>query len=267
MKESLLWRRRRKVATVTLAVAALPVFVGVDAVGAATIAVPCAAGGAGLVAAITAANDETSNPGPDIVELDAGCVYTLTELHNTADGPNGLPVITSPLTISGANSSVVRSAAPGTADFRIVHVSGTELVLSGLTIGNGSGSNPQTGTGGAGVLNSFGTLTVNESFIQNNVSSSHGGGIFSRGTLTLTNTVLAGNRAAGSAANGGGLWTDISATITDSTVRDNTAGGGGGGIVNLGTMTVTHTLIHANDALKGDGGGILNFSLFGAQVS
>ena len=37
------------------------------------------------------------------IVLDAG-TYTLTAVDNTTDGPNGLPSVTSPLTLTGAGA-------------------------------------------------------------------------------------------------------------------------------------------------------------------
>ncbi len=51
----------------------------------------------GLIAAINVAN---AAPDPDIINLADGA-YTLTSIDNTTDGPNGLPVITTPITIHG----------------------------------------------------------------------------------------------------------------------------------------------------------------------
>ena len=51
--------------------------------------VPCSAGEAGLVAAVSAAN-----AGGDSVKLEAGCTYTLSSANNTTGGGNALPVIT-----------------------------------------------------------------------------------------------------------------------------------------------------------------------------
>src|SRR5690348_6262497 len=81
--------------------------------------VPCSGpggGGAGLIAAINAAN----TGGGGTIRLAAGCTYRLTKADNTgALGPNGLPVITSAITIKGAGAAIARRSSQ---PFRILEV-------------------------------------------------------------------------------------------------------------------------------------------------
>ena len=58
---------------------------------------------------------------------------------------------------------------------------------------------------------------------------------------------------------GGGINNLGTLTVTNSIVSGNTAGGGGG-IINLGTLTLTNSRVSGNTASDGDGGGIYNFS-------
>jgi hypothetical protein len=87
----------------------------------------------GLIAAITTAN---GNGVADVIDL-AGGFYDITASDDTtADGPNGLPVITSDITINGHGATVRRTGAPA---FRIVEVgSGGLLTLSAVTVSGGS---------------------------------------------------------------------------------------------------------------------------------
>jgi hypothetical protein len=83
-----------------------------------------------------------------------------------------------------------------------------------------------------------------------------GGGIYNRGSLSLSNSTVTGN----SAQMGGGIYNDQFGTMTMSgdTVNNNTAtGGNGGGIFNYGTMTVINCTIAANHT-SNLGGGIAN---------
>ena len=66
---------------------------------------------AGLISAISAAN---ATPAADTITLTAGCTYQLTGPHNTVDGANGLPSITSPITIAGNGATIVRATASPT---------------------------------------------------------------------------------------------------------------------------------------------------------
>jgi hypothetical protein len=97
------------------------------------------------------------------------------------------------------------------------------------------------------------TATIEAVTIRDGHSNSAGGGIlnFNDGTLTVTNSTLAGNTALG----GGGIANLGTLTVTNSTVADNTAQNGGG-IANLGTLTVTNSTLAGNTALGG--GGIYN---------
>src|SRR5262249_1646339 len=75
---------------------------------------------AGLISAINAAN---ANPLPEgtIIVLSPGCTYQLTGPHNTDEGANGLPSITSPITIDGNRATILRTTTSPTPPFRIFH--------------------------------------------------------------------------------------------------------------------------------------------------
>src|SRR5438552_2369718 len=132
-----------------LALAVLPAGMAAAGTG---VSVPCSGpggGAAGLIAAINAANAA----GGGTVNLAAGCTYQLTAADNTSAmlGGNGLPVITSPVTLNGSGTTI----AGNDTTFRILQVSGTgNLTVQGLTITGGSAA-----TMGGGILNLAGTLT------------------------------------------------------------------------------------------------------------
>ena len=83
----------------------------------------------------------------------------------------------------------------------------------------------------------------------------YGGGIYSSGTVTLTNSTVSGNWA----RFGGGLYNGGSCTMTNSTVSGNSAEAldffadesWGGGILNSGTLTLNNTIVALNDAPHG----------------
>ncbi|MEE9293812.1 MAG: hypothetical protein V3W34_02450, partial [Phycisphaerae bacterium] len=116
---------------------------------AATITVTSDSGGTGgpdctLRDAITAANSDTATggctagSGADVIELPDGVTITLTEEDNETDGTNGLPSVTSVLTINGNETTVRRDPAEATPNFRIFHVAaGGDLTLNDLTVSNG----------------------------------------------------------------------------------------------------------------------------------
>lgn len=122
---------------------------------------------------------------------------------------------------------------------------------------------------GGGISHSFqGNLTINNSIITNNTATAIGGDVYGGGIsnwgafLTINNSTITGNTATATNGNayGGGISNNGDSTITDTTIKDNTAIGTnnvyGGGIYNLGTLTVVNCSIENNNA--GDGGGIFN---------
>lgn len=181
---------------------------------------------AGLIAAINAANDEVANPGPDTINLAANGTYTLTAIDNDTDGPNGLPSITSEITINGKGATVGRSEDAGTSDFRIAHVSGSgDLALNALTFKRGRSS----GDIGGGLYNSGGFAALNSCMIVGNGGFGNGGGIYNDGgEITLASTMVINNGAfsGGGVFNAGGDMRAI-----DSTIRNN-GGGFGSGVYN-----------------------------------
>jgi hypothetical protein len=90
---------------------------------------------AGLISAINTAN---ANADPDTLCLAAG-TFTLTAVDNNTDGPNGLPSITSAITLHGLGSGVTITRDPAAPTFRILHFkSSSSLTLANLTLANGS---------------------------------------------------------------------------------------------------------------------------------
>ena len=119
----------------------------------------------------------------------------------------------------------------------------TVLVQSGSSVSN------NTGSWGAGISNWGGTLTVNASTVSGNTATNSGGGLLNKdgGSMVVENgSVISGNSAQweGGISNWGG--SDL--TVTDSVISTNTATVNGGGIGNLGTMTVTGSALLGNTA-------------------
>jgi len=239
--------------------------------------VPCTGAGggaAGLAAAIDAANAS----GGGVISLASGCTYSLTSANNTLPGvgANGLPVITTAITINGDGGATI---AGNNSNFRILAISGQtggSLTLNGITItgGNVSGDGP-AGFGG-GILDLAGTLTLNHSVVTGNTASGAGGGIASGtmgpgpgATLSLNNSEVSSNTVPPSGMGGGGILNLSGAlTIDNSTIDHNTASGGGGIVSGNGTgggagslITINNTVISNNSATGGEetgGGGISN---------
>ena len=264
--------------------------------------VPCGGpkgGAAGLVAAIAAANSS----GGGTVNLAQGCTYTLTAVNNSNPsnpivGANGLPVITTPVTVNGFKTTIARdSSAPA---FRLFEVDGPggALTLQGLTLTGGSspaggallnaegavtlnhsrvtGNTAAMGGGGlaSGVINSdlgpIGTLTLNFSQVDHNTALSGGGGgiLNHAGTATLKFSQVTGNTSGGggggiaSGPGTGGTAGSSTLVLAGSRVSDNTSNGGpmagAGGIANGGVATISFSQVDHNTAPGAPGGGILN---------
>jgi hypothetical protein len=268
----------------------------------ASTGVPCSS--AALITAITAAN--TSGGGT--INLAPGCTYKLATANNTNAmlGDNGLPVISSRITINGFRTTI----AGNNTSFRIFFVSSTgNLTLQGLTITGGNTPGP-----GGGIFNLQGTLTLNHTKVTGNTSAggmmSAGGGLASgtlgtgpSGTATLNFSQVTGNTTSGSA--GGILNHAGTLTLNASQVNGNTAAGGGGGIAsgtggtggpassqlvlnfsqvnrntsnggpmagaggisNGGTATINGSQIAGNTAPGAAGGGILNHGIMTIKLS
>ncbi|WP_145968921.1 hypothetical protein [Streptomyces hyaluromycini] len=195
-----------------------------------------------LIAAIN-----TVNPTGGTVNLFPGCTYTLTGADNDS---NGLPVITSTVTVTGFDDTITRSSA---ALFRIFEVDAPgNLTLNSLTLSNGHASG--AGVGGAVLVNGAGSaLTLNAAKVINNTADFRGGGIFSsNGTLKVKNSCLSNNTA----PRGGGLEADRGSLVFNGgTVTGNTAtstfGGGVASILN--TTTFNATRITNNTGVVGGG--------------
>lgn len=196
---------------------------------------------AGLIAAINTAN---SNGQADIITLGTNCTYTLTNTNNPVEGANGLPDITSDITIAGNGSTIIRaSSAPA---FRLFHVASSGvLTLQNLTLMQGQAD------GGAAIY-SHGTVNITNSTIRNQQGGSYGA-IVSDGPLTIDQSTVAEN----SAANAGALLAAANTTlITRSTFRDNQAVSNDGGAIFVGdgaNITIANSTF-ANNSAVGYGG-------------
>jgi hypothetical protein len=147
------------------------------------------------------------------------------------------------LTISGGNNSrvfVVNASAP--------------VVLSGLTISNGSALDPTMAlydNYGGGILN-LSTLKLSDCIVTGNSAAlntpAYGGGIYNAGTLTLSGCTVSNNYAIAdiAPAYGGGIYNAGTLTLSGCTVTGNFAADGGGGILNAGTLMVSSSTFSSN---------------------
>jgi hypothetical protein len=218
-----------------------------------------------MIAAIHAAN---GNGAENTITLAAG-TYILTAVDNDTDGPNGLPSITSLLTIqgTGAETTVIeRGAAPAS---RILHVAATgTLTLEGVTLRGGSiGKDSEPGIfpgRGGGLFNAGGTVTLLHSILTGNGAwLGSGGGLFNAGgTVTLLHSTLTGNSAESEGFSGGGLSNNGgTVSLLHSTLINNSVGVSGGGAAlesSGGTVTLISSTVANNRMARGGGHALSN---------
>ncbi len=199
---------------------------------------------------------------------------------------------------AGPGSTIIDGHARGT----VISISEAGLLLTGVTIQNGSAS---------GIAVHDGTLAVSDCVVTNNTATGSGGGIdfevsshppkgamqlhidnttisdntaepdpasagggvkIGGGSAMIFNTTISGNSALGGTATstgsgiGGGLDVDAPTTIFNSTISGNQATGQepwGGGINNGGTLVLNNVTIANNSASTGIGKGGGLFTLDG----
>jgi hypothetical protein len=266
------FRTRFGVVAAVVGVVAGTAWAGLVSVGpaaAVSVNVPCSGpgGGApGLIAAINAAN----GGGGGNINLAPGCTYLLTQVDNTVLGSNGLPVITSPITLNGSSTTIERSSeAPA---FRILLVTNIgRLTLNNVIVTGGRSVN----AGGGGITNQgYLTLNNNSRVTGNTDPNGDGGGGIANGpgphngpgVLVLNNSRVDHNNTTPCCGDGGGIATSGTTTVNNSEVDSNGASFGGGGIFNFsggggtgnspGILTLNNSRVHDNTARFG--GGILN---------
>ncbi|MFE2096103.1 hypothetical protein [Streptomyces sp. NPDC059468] len=205
--------------------------------------------------AITQSNTTNEN-----ITLAPFCTYTVA---TSVGASNGLPAVTGSFIVSGYNTTIARSTAAGTPDFRLFAVeSGGDLTLNSVHVR--FGNVPGDEGGGVLVTDAGSTLTVNSGSVRDNTAGS-GGGIRLRSgaSASLNNAVVSGNQASGS---GGGIsHAGASLTVNYSRITGNTAGADGGGLVTTAPAVATLAASQVTGNTAASGGGIFEGS--GSQVT
>jgi len=220
---------------------------------------------------IAAINNANAHPAHSTLELDPGCTYTLTAVDNTAifefngstfdHGENGLPQITTQITINGNNATIIRES--GASHFRIFFIKSTgSLTINDLTLQNGfadgtypGGGSASPGSGGA-IYNSSSTLEVNNSTLQVNQGTAMGGSVFGIGTSAtyINGSTITDNTA----PNGGGIYIyhEGLLSVDDSEISGNISGAGGGINLEHGAELIINDSLIASNHSSHRGGGI-----------
>lgn len=214
--------------------------------------------GCTLAQAITSANADST---PASTSCEPGMGDDTIFLPSLIDGlDDPLPAVESNITVQGtaANRTVV---ARGDVEvgFGIFDVqTDAHLTLINISVENGA-----AGEGG-GIHVYYGSLTLDNSAVQENTASINGGGIFVyEGSFAATNSSVSNNNTSGS---GGGIYARYpsSFSILSSTVDSNVAAIGGGGFKVYGQdpipatpnpiVSIENSSISNNRSLNDNGG-------------
>ena len=160
-------------------------------------AVQCGAGDVQCL--IAAINDANARPQRKTIIQLAGGTYSLSDVDNLIDGPNGLPSIASTITIEAGPAGATITRDDNALPFRLLHVEPAgHLSLNGVSLVNGdsqidtSTMSPLHGRGGALLNDRGGVKIVNCGFESNQAED--GGGVFTNlGTLTVSDTTFVNN--------------------------------------------------------------------------
>ncbi|MEO5624758.1 MAG: CSLREA domain-containing protein [Dokdonella sp.] len=223
-----------------------------------------------LRAALMQANHLTGT-GLTVVLLPAG-LFLLSRPPQGANGEDSGDLSLGAPVVAGQSVSIIGTGATHTIvdanhiDRVLAVETGRIVHLSGLTLRNGTRTGTSTGTGngtGGGIFNR-GDLAISDSVIEGNTSV-EGGGIESSGTLLIERSTVRSNRA----QYGGGMYVYGDTGIQASTLYSNAASpGSGGAIFNAGVLRVTSSTLSQNAADTNGGAIFSNYqaSLFSSSI-
>ncbi|MCN0178130.1 right-handed parallel beta-helix repeat-containing protein [Salinispora arenicola] len=180
--------------------------------------------------------------------------------HNTAAITGGGVVSAGKLVVDKSRFDAnTASAAGGIGVSGVLRITRSEIV------------NHRAGTGG-GMFIFAATGTISDTRFERNTTTDVGGAAIGGGPLqlTLSRVTIANNTATSGLGFGALFLQGGTALVEDSVIRDN-IGTNGGGIRNLGTLTLIRTKVTGNQA-TGSGGGVFNefigrLALFATQIT
>jgi len=206
--------------------------------------------------AIAAANFDlptggcNAGDGADTLVLQQNSVITLSTIDNEFQGGTGLPVITSPITIVGNRSRIVRD--PDAEPFRLMAVEDADVTLQDLEL---SGGYTEEQGGAIFVNDGLGStrVVIERSTLFNNHAGDEGGAIhIDFSDVVLQDVTITDNGA----TNGGGMSVILSDLTAERTAILNNVATTGGGIYGaLCDVTISNSTFSHNEA-EDDGGAL-----------
>jgi hypothetical protein len=189
---------------------------------------------------------------------DRRCPSTLTVMNHADSGPGSLRAA-----LAAAQNGDSINFAPHLAGQTIALTSGELDITTNITIiGLGAKALTVSGSGASRVFDVSSGVTVSISGLTiADGLADQGGGVSNSGNLTLSHVALTNNEALGDSAfsgTGAGIFNDAGATlnVTDGLLANNQVVGGmgigfGGGIFNLGSVSIAASTFDGNVALGG----------------
>ncbi len=206
-----------------------------------------------LANAITTANTGANTGGCTGGSSGADTIDLQTDVSLTVE----LPQITTDITIEGNGHTIQRDG--GASNFHVLHVSGSSanLTLKQATITGGATSGSSDADGG-GIFIDQGSATIIDCNIIGNSANAPGGGIRSNNNLTIENSTISGNT---STSWGGGVFASgNSLTVKNSTISGNSAtstGDAGGIYVSQVTLSIIENSTISGNSDPDNTGGLL----------
>ncbi|NEO85355.1 MAG: CHAT domain-containing protein [Spirulina sp. SIO3F2] len=146
------------------------------------------------------------------------------------------------------NNSTVSGNSSGRDGGGIEGSGGGALILNDSIISGNSAMQR-----GGGVQNING-VTINNTTLSNNLAGTFGGGVYTQGTVNITNSsAVSGNSADN---DGGGIHTPDAVILDNIAIQNNTSGARGGGIYTPSDVTLTNGAAVSGNSAELQGGGI-----------
>lgn len=201
------------------------------------------AGPGSLRDAVLSAN---ATPGADVITFALGAPATIALA-------TGELVITDPVTIDGVGAGVTVSGSGASRVFRLTNAGA--VTIAGLTIANGLAA----GSSGGCIQSNASRLTLDRVLVRNCLAQGAGGGVSASGfsnpgpELRVLASTIRDNRAWNG---GGGIYVDafIRAEVIGSTLSGNVAQREGGGLGTTGNVLVENSTVSGNSAWNHGGG-------------